>query len=262
MGESAIDDGRVRRSSMWIIVGYGGAQVLRFLSNVILSRMLYEEAFGLMAIVGSVLQGLELFSDIGIRPSIIRSEREDRRFLDTAWTLQALRGLILGLIAIGLTRPVAAFYDAPELIYLLPIAVVGSFIDSLQSTKLATETRELNLRRLEITTLVSQAMAVLGMVGWAAVDPTVTSLAAGAILGSITRLLMSHFYLPGPVNRFAWDKDAVTEVVTFGRWILLSTLIHFASSQSDKLIFGKLLTMEALGVYHMGAVIARLPVDA
>ena len=33
-----------------------------------------------------------MFSDVGIRTSIIQNAREDAAFLNTAWTLQILRG--------------------------------------------------------------------------------------------------------------------------------------------------------------------------
>ena len=81
------------RGTVWTIVGYGGSQGLRFVGNLILTRLLMPELFGLMALVNTFRIGLSLFSDIGIDPSIIRSQRSsDPDFLNTAWTLQMLRG--------------------------------------------------------------------------------------------------------------------------------------------------------------------------
>ncbi len=80
-------------ASVWVIIGYGSSQCLRLISNLILTRLLVPELFGLMALVNTFIIGLNLFSDVGIRPSIIRSERgEDPLFLNTAWTLQVIRG--------------------------------------------------------------------------------------------------------------------------------------------------------------------------
>ncbi|MDY7023361.1 MAG: oligosaccharide flippase family protein, partial [Cyanobacteriota bacterium] len=76
------------KSTIWTVVGYGGSQVLRLGSNLILTRLLIPELFGLMALVHTFIIGVALFSDIGIRPSIIRSNRwNDPLFLNTAWTL-------------------------------------------------------------------------------------------------------------------------------------------------------------------------------
>ncbi len=64
------------KQSFWVVIGFGGSQFLRLISNLILTRLLIPELFGLMALVNTFIMGLYLFSDIGIRPSIIRSSRE------------------------------------------------------------------------------------------------------------------------------------------------------------------------------------------
>ena len=255
-------EGRARRGALWFAVGYGGAQLLRFVGNVVLSRMLYAEAFGLIAIVASVLQGLELFSDLGVHVSSVQSEREDRAFRNTAWTLQLARGAVLTLACVGLAGPVATFYEAPELAWLLPIAGISVALAGFESTKLAAAMRELELRRRELTALLSQAAALVTMIVWAAIEPSATALVVGGIAGAFVKVVLSHFYLPGPGNRLTWEPDAARELIRVGRWVFVSTLTHFVSSQSDRLLFGALLSMAALGVYHMGAVIARLPVEA
>ncbi|MFC6638676.1 oligosaccharide flippase family protein [Sulfitobacter sediminilitoris] len=66
---------RVARSASWIVLGYGASQAIRLASNLILTRLLFPEAFGLMALVGVVTVGLTLFSDVGIAPSIAQSKR-------------------------------------------------------------------------------------------------------------------------------------------------------------------------------------------
>ncbi|MCE9529776.1 MAG: oligosaccharide flippase family protein, partial [Planctomycetes bacterium] len=63
-------------------------QIIRFGSSVILAKLLFPEAFGLYALTFAFLTGLHLFSDLGIRVSIIQNPRgEEPKFLDTAWTL-------------------------------------------------------------------------------------------------------------------------------------------------------------------------------
>ncbi|MBC7180880.1 MAG: polysaccharide biosynthesis protein, partial [Roseovarius sp.] len=47
---------RALRSSALTVAGFGGAQVLRLASNLILARLLFPEAFGLMAIVSVIIQ--------------------------------------------------------------------------------------------------------------------------------------------------------------------------------------------------------------
>src|SRR5690554_6229289 len=99
---------RAARGSVWTILGFGGAQAIRLVSNLILARLLFPEAFGLMALVMLLIVGLSLFSDIGIEQSIMRNPRgEERAFLDTAWTMQVARGWVLWLAAWAVALPAA-----------------------------------------------------------------------------------------------------------------------------------------------------------
>ena len=51
------------------------------------------------------------------------------------------------------------------------------------------------------------------------------------------------------MNRLCWRPDAARELFTFGRWIFLSTMFTFLGLQSDKLILGRLVRLDKLGVY-------------
>ena len=61
------------RGTIWTIVGYGASQILRFGSNLILTRLLFPKLFGLMALLNTFIIGLHLFSDIGIGTIIIQN---------------------------------------------------------------------------------------------------------------------------------------------------------------------------------------------
>ena len=99
---------RTIRGTVVGILGNGSAQLLRFASNLILAHLLFPGAFGLMGPVLTVLTGLEMISDVGILPSIIQHKRgDDRRFLDTAWTLQVIRGVLLAILGSLLAVPAA-----------------------------------------------------------------------------------------------------------------------------------------------------------
>ena len=104
----------------WMGLGYGSVQALRLVNNVILARLLAPPILGLMAVVNSIRTGVELLSDVGIMQNIISSPRgEEPDFYDTAWTLQAIRGLMLAAICLILAVPLARFFEYPELAAIL-----------------------------------------------------------------------------------------------------------------------------------------------
>jgi O-antigen/teichoic acid export membrane protein len=252
----------VGSGSVWTLVGYGSGQVLRLASNLILWRLLYAEAFGMMALVNVFMQGLAMFSDIGIGPSIVQHKRgDDPEYLNTAWTIQVIRGFCLCLFAFILAAPVASFYKEPQLVALIPVAALGSVISGFNSTRLFTLTRKIALGRPTAVDLCSQLVALVTMVGWAWVHRSIWALVIGGIASNIVRLILSHTFLPGIRNHFRWDPTSARTLLRFGRWIFFSTLLTFVVMQSDRLIFGKMIPMALLGVYSIALTWATLPIS-
>jgi O-antigen/teichoic acid export membrane protein len=252
---------RVMRGSALTAGSYAITQALRLASNLILTRLLFPEAFGLMALVSVFLVGLAMFSDVGIGPAISRSPRGDEpAFLDTAWSLQVGRGLILWLATCALAWPAARFYEAPDLAALLPAAGLTLLIAGFNPTRIDTANRHLLIGRLTALDLTAQIAGILAMVGLALLWHSVWTLVLGAIVGSFAKLALTHFLLPGPRNRLRWEPEAGRELIHFGKWIFLSTACGFLLSQGDKAILGAFLRLDELGVYNIGYFLASFPV--
>ncbi|OGQ14503.1 MAG: hypothetical protein A2138_20395, partial [Deltaproteobacteria bacterium RBG_16_71_12] len=260
-GDATLSKAALRGSAVTVI-GQGLGTIIRFGANLIITRLLVPEHFGVMAIVNVFVMALYLFSDIGVGPNIIQSKRgDDPVFLNTAWTTQVVRGLILALIACACGWPMAWLYGIPELTLLVPVAGLTAILGGLESTKLFTVNRSLSFVRLTALELSTQLAGVLAMIaaGWWL--RSVWALVVAAWVTSITKTVLSHALLPGPRNRLAWDRESRRSLFEFGRWIFVSTIFTFLAGQSDRLILGKLVTTVALGVYSIGANIAALPLQ-
>ena len=246
--------------SAWSLGGYALAQILRLGSNAILWRLLDQEVFGIMMLVTVLVVGVQMFSDFGLGPSVVQHERgDDRRFLDTVWTLQILRGAILWMLACALAIPFARFYGEPAMASLVPIVALTALIGGFNSTRLLTALRRVALGRLTLIELSAQGTGVVVMIGWALQSPSIWALAWGSVAAAGVKLLLSHVALPGARNRIAWDRTAITAIWGFGSWVLLSTLMSFLQGQGDALMIGKLIPMATLSVYNIGRLFGTVP---
>ena len=248
------------RATAWTIGGYGASMVLRFASNLILARLLLPASFGLMNLVNVFIMGLHLFSDVGLGPSLIQNKRgDDPTFINTAWTIQVIRGGALWLGSILIAWPVAQVYGEKELLYLIPIVGLSTLISSLNSTALYTLNRQLAVGKLAIFELGGQVIGLTAMISWAWFDRSVWALVFGGLATSIIQLVWSHRLLPEQPNRFVWDKEAAKNIFSFGKWIFFSTALTFLASQADRLILGKLVTPAQLGIYGIAYTLADIP---
>lgn len=251
--------------SFWTLIGFGGSQFIRLVGNLVLARLLFPEAFGLMALVNVFMHGLQMFSDFGIGPAVIQNPRGDEpEFRNTAWTLQIIRGLSLWLIAIALAWPVARFYagshpNAMQLLQLLPVIGFTAFLGGFTSSSLYIFNRKMKIATVTLIELIPQCVSFLVMVCWALfINRTVWALAIGGIVYSIVRLGLTHLLEHDYHDRLRLDPAISKELIRFGGWIFASTIVSFLVTHLDKIVLGRLLSLAELGIYSIAMTFARL----
>jgi O-antigen/teichoic acid export membrane protein len=253
-------ESRALKGTYYVVGFYGLAMALRLLGSVILTRLFVPEYFGLMALLTTIIVGLTLFSHIGLQDSVIQNPRGDERgFLNTAWTLQVIRGAAIFVATIPLAWPVARFYHEPRMILLLPVLGVGCAIAGFSSPSLLTLARHIGLGRLSALEFFTQVLQLVVTVVWAYFWRSIWVLAWSRVVSELARTVISYFMLPELRPRFTWEKRAVSELVHFGRWILIGTALNFLALQSDRLILGKLTSMQMLGIYGIAFTLSDVP---
>lgn len=255
--------GRTISSSLWTLGGYGAANIIRLGSNLVLTRLFLPDVFGLMALINIFIQGLQMFSDVGIAPSIIQNPRgDDKDFLNTAWTIQVIRGGILWIGSCLIAIPLAHLYNIPELDLLVPAAGLNALISGFNSTTLVQAAKHLEMGKLTVLELSAQILGFIVTIAFCWWSRTVWAFIVAGLFANLLHLVVSHTLMPGVRNRFRWNKSAARELFNFGRWVFLSTLLTFFAAQSDRLVFGKMIPLSLLGIYGVALMLATLPTQA
>lgn len=262
--ESASFSDRARSGTIWIVVAFGGGQIIRLAANIALAALLFEEAFALMALVTAVMMGLAMFSDIGLKPSVVQNPRGDEPvFLQTAWTLQVIRGLVLFICAVLLAWPMAQIYGANdpmahELLWLIPLVAFGSIADGFLSSRMLSAARQMDIVRVTKIEMIVQVTNALLMVGLAWYLRSVYALALAGLASSALRVLLSYTMLNGARDRFRLDAKSVQAIFGFGKWIFLSTLISFLAIQIDRMLLAAMFPLAEVGVYSIATSLALM----
>lgn len=251
---------RALRGAAVSVGAMGAAQILRFGINMVLARLLFPEAFGIMALVAVAMTALQMLSDAGLRASVVQSARgDDPAFLGTVWTLQAFRGaLICGAVCL-LAGPLAALWEVPELAAILPVAGLAAVIGGLAPTRVLVAQRHMALGRLARLDLTAQAAGGLVTIGLALTLGSVWALVLGNLVHAAALLALQAARLPGPRQPPRLERRAVGEVVSLGKWLFLSTIASFAINQGDRAVLGAAVEPGMLGLYSIAFALATLP---
>lgn len=264
---------RLARGAGVSVLSYAATQIIRLGGNLITTRLLVPELFGVMALAATLLTGMEMLSDLGIRQSVVRSkdERNDE-FLGTAWTLQIVRSAIMatlfGLLTLALwfaqtqnLFPPDSAYAEPKLPLVLAFFCGSAFLRGFSSIHLFVVERQIKFTKIAIHRAVSQTFAVVVVVVWALIDPTIWALTGGAVGGTIMTVVLSHIMFPSRANRLKWNRTHVVEMLNFGKWIMVSSLFGFLSQLGDRILLGVFLTKAELGIYSIAAMLATAGVE-
>lgn len=256
---------RALSATAWTGGGMAAQFVLRLGSNLVMTRLLVPDAYGMIAFATVFLTAMQLLTDIGIGRSIVR-ERDgtDPRFLRVAWTVKILRSLVVAVGVLLLAGLFAAFGDAlgqpgsvyrqSEMPFLIAMVAVAPVLDGLTSTNMDAMSRALAYRRTIPLELLSRLASILAMIAFAQWSPTVWALLCGMLVSNLALCLSSHVALPGPRMRLMWDDEIAARLWRFGKWIIGSSALTFVTRNADKFVLGALVTSTSFGLYAIAQI--------
>lgn len=257
---------RALKGGVVALSGFGAVQGIRLVSNLIMTRLLAPDAFGLIGVTFALQTWIAMMSDIGLNASIMRSKHgADPDFLATARTMQFLRGLFIAsiLVATGLSLPGAAaagllpaasVFADPRLPTFL-FCVAGSVtIAGLSAMRVALHNRSLNLAPVVRLEIGAQLIAVASMIAAALSDFGVYSLAVGGVVGETAKSVGSYFFLKGPPARFGFVRKHFDEIFGYGKWIVLASTFGNIIQRGDQLLFGWLFDIKQFSFYAIATI--------
>jgi O-antigen/teichoic acid export membrane protein len=247
----------------WTTSSYIVVQVIRFGQNLLLTRLLAPELFGVMVVLTSLRVGAELFTDVGIGQNVIASPKGwNPVYYNTAWTMQLLRGVMLGLLFLAVMPAISHFYDDPTLSAVFPVLCLLFILTGAHSIGLTLAVKAMKIKELVKYDIAGTALGSICALAIAWMYPTVWGLIAGNVVATLVSTILSYFVWPGLQYRLTLDRQSVREIFSFGKWIFLSSIIFFLAANFDRLVLSKYVSLAALGVYglarSLGDIFAQL----
>jgi lipopolysaccharide exporter len=239
-----------------------GTTVIKLVSSIVLTSLLYPEAYGLVTAVLSVAFVVGMLSELGVVGFMIRHEQGHQpEFVHTMWTLRMFRG-IFGFSVLYFGAPlIALLYDTPQMADAMRIYSVAFLVNGLESMSLVMALRDRRVNVVNVVELIALAGSTVFVIAYSYFNRDHRGMLYGMVLNRVFILLMSYGWYRDLKPRFMLDRVALKEILAFTKIVLPSSVITLAITQFDRIVFLRLFNLQLMGYYGIaGNVLAPVEV--
>jgi O-antigen/teichoic acid export membrane protein len=253
----------VRSGISWNVSSSLVGQFIGFVRSVTLARLLAPEDFGLFTMALTIVAAANALTTIGLDRTIIANKFETRaelkRHLDTVWSAELIRSVIVALLVSVSAFPTASFYGQTQLKFIIPVLACANLVQGLQNIGLVLLRKEISFGRIFWFELATNIAGVVLTVALAAVLHDVWALVFGMLLTTALGTVLSYVFHPyRPSLKF--DRIALKRAADFGKFAIVFAVASYVSNMADNVIVGRLLGAHALGNYSLAFNIASAPI--
>ena len=234
---------------------------LRTGALVVLARLLSPKDFGLVGMVTALTGVLGMFRDFGLSAAVVQRSDITTDQHSTLFWINVLLGALLALVILAAAPAIAAFYHEPRLRWVAAVLGTAFLFNAvgiqhsalLQRQMRFTAMAAISLASLVVGTALAIGGAAAGYGYWALVASSVTT----PLVASIGFWLATG-WVPGRPRR----RAGIRSMMHFGGTLTLDNFIAYISLNADKVMIGRFLGADAIGVYGRAFQILTIPGSA
>lgn len=247
------------KSGIWATITNILDRGLQLLMVAILARMLTPADFGLLGIALLTLSAFKRFSNIGFDQALIQKGSGNvDSYLNTYWSIEILRGLLLAGLLLLVAPLVAGFFDEPRATPILRVIALTPLLLGLRNPGIVYFRKDLEFDKQFVYTMSGSVTNFVVALAVALATQSVWALVLGYVSSDAARLLASyaiHDYRPRP----GFDLEVAKDLFGFGKWITGSESVYFLINQGDDAVIGWVLSATSLGLYQVAYQFAKAP---
>ncbi len=226
-------------------------QFIEFASTIILSRLISPEEYGFVALITVFSGFIYVFSDVGIRHAIIRSDYKKRK-IGLFFGLTIWLGLTLFIVFSLLSYPIALFYGNMELIFPTLVIGVAFLTQSLNIVPLSIASKNLMFNTIGIAKFLQTVISLTMMISLAFLNFSYWALIIPLAVSPIFKFiyLLRSVYFNRKIISIAEAWKLLKEISSLIGSITVSGIINYWARNADNIIVGKIYGEGALGLYN------------
>lgn len=248
------------RDTNVVIVTVLVANILRMVSTILLTRLLTPEAFGIAGIIGVTVYVLSMLSDLGFQAFVVRHPDGDKQeFRDVIWTIRLVRSVVLTLLMILVSEPLARGMGKPELGPALAASAFLFLIDGCSALSVITALRNRLILRLSMMETLASVIQLVVAVALAVVWRSYWAIVVAPLAGSAVKSVFSYVFFTDARYRLRFERKYARDLWKFARFVTGSSMISLLITQCDKIVLAPLFSLDMLGYYMLASNLALAP---
>jgi len=249
---------KVARSIVWVSSLQLFDRSLVLAKTIVLARLLNPEDFGVFGIALLVLYTMETFSLTGFNSALIQRKGNIADYLDSAWTIEVIRGFFIALVLFLLSGQIAIFFNTPSASIIIKVLGISSFIKSFNNISAIYLEKEFIFQKFFkykiFGTLIETTTAVI----FAFIFKSIWALVIGFLAGNLVTLVMSYIVYPYK-PKIKFSKVHLRKLFSFSKWVLISSMMVFLIIHGDDFFAGKFFGITVLAYYQMAYKFSNIP---
>lgn len=244
---------RAARGSIYMTLVTFGIRPFAMVLAIILARLLSPADFGLLALAMIIFNAANLFTDMGMRPTVVQTKEDINKVAHYAFVIVMASSMAFTLVSALLAQPLANLLGGSEgLVSVIRWMSIYVTIDGLWIIPEALLRRDLRFKELGLSQLPSEISSTVISIVLAWMGFGVWSLVIGNCAGQFLRAaLLWGYYRPWIWLRpQKWDKDILRGMFKYGMPSMGSGLIRYAQGQIDTFVIGRQLGTTSVGLYN------------
>ncbi|MGB9956465.1 lipopolysaccharide biosynthesis protein [Haloferax prahovense] len=242
---------RAVKSGVWAMGINIIDRILHLGKLIILSHFLSPADFGLLGIALLTRGALRQLSNFRIDAALIqREETNVDGYLNTAWSMQIIRGVGLVLVMFFIAPYISQLMNEPRATDVIRVISVISLILGLRNPGILYLTKNLEFHKQFLYQIGSTATNVTTAIILGFIYQSVWALVVGALLGATVKLGLSYIiqdYRP----QVDFNSEMARELLGYGKWMAVESIAVFSVANGDDAFVGWFLGASALGLYQI-----------
>lgn len=248
---------QVAGGAAWTLSAKVLVRACGFLSVVILARLLTPEDFGLVALGLSASLIATSMTGMPVGLAVIKFREVTADDWNTAWTLSALRGLLVGAGIAVLGWPLQAVYDDPRLVPIMMVLGASVVFQGLSNIRFLQFEKDMAFAPRFVMETSARVAAFGVAVSVAFATGSYWAIILGDVTIRIVRVLVTYILGPKILPRFclrSWRR-----LLSFSGWLSVAQFLSALNNRLDHFIVGAWLGKSTLGQYSLGQDFSTLP---